>query len=63
MASFEAEIERAKNTNTQKKTLKPQGRVILYRKYRCKKEVIVKNETILKSGKHGHFANASYLVK
>ena len=46
MASFEAEIESAKST-------------LFYAENGYKKQVIVKNDTILKSGKNGHLANVT----
>ena len=57
MASFEAEIESAKNTHTKKKTKTTSE--LFYTQNGYKKEVIVKNDTILKSGKNGHIANAT----
>ena len=56
MASFEAEIESAKNTHTQKRLKLHQ---LFYTQNGYKKEVIVKNNMILKSGKNGHIANAT----
>ena len=58
MASFEAEIETTKNTHRQKKTKTTSE--LFYTENGYKKQVIVKNDTILKSGKNGHFANATY---
>ena len=56
MASFEAEIESAKNTHTKKTKTTSE---LFYTQNGYKKEVIVKNNTILKSGKNGHIANAT----
>ena len=57
MASFEAEIESAKNTHIHRdcKT----SSELFYTENGYKKQVIVKNDTILKSGKNGHFTNAT----
>ena len=57
MASFEAEIESAKNTHT-KIDYKTTSE-LFYTENGYKKQVIVKNDSILKSGKNGHFANAT----
>ena len=57
MASFEAEIESAKNTHIHKETKTTSE--LFYTQNGYKKQVIVKNATILKSGKNGHFTNAT----
>ena len=57
MASFEAEIESAKNTHTQRDSKTTSE--LFYTENGYKKQVIVKNDTILKTGKNGHFTNAT----
>ena len=56
MASLEAEIESVKNTHTKETKTTSE---LFYTQNGYKKEVIVKNNTILKSGKNGHIANAT----
>ena len=57
MASFEAEIESAKNTHIHRDS--KTSSELFYTENGYKKQVIVKNDTILKSGKNGHFTNAT----
>ena len=54
---FEAEIESAENTHTKKDSKTTSE--LFYTENGYKKQVIVKNDTILKCCKSGHFAKAT----